>query len=333
MLTIKQVVILTIVLCTVPLDAMKRPRPQKVEENDSNKKQALEAKPFDFFFLDQQQILPFKKIIHESQTIIRTISTHKSQTIKKTISTFDSLSLTSKSFNEHFNKKPVMLDIIKEISANFNQSHQYVAQTFSIKSANDIYDTQELLYAYMHGAQKDPRFVIQQLDDLANNMNIIVNYTYCRNQQTALAAVLKDAPKGVAKVKIVDWLLAHGAIIAPITKDNDSAASIALYRNDFQLLEKFLFHKDFNPNYIGKNGNTLLHDCLIVLQGKKDSAHYQATYLKKAIAIIPIIRFLLNRNIDLSIVNNMGKTPHMIAKRLADLRITELLENKKSPQL
>lgn len=310
---IKKIVVLAVVLCTISLHAMKRPRPQKLQENDQ-KKQALKKEPFDFFFLDQQQIVPFSTIIHESRTIIIAASA------------FDSLSRTNKALNEYFNKRSVMLNLVKHISTHFNQSNQYTARILSIKTANEIHDAQELLYAYMYGAQENPQYVMQPLSRLASTMGVDVNYTYRRNQQTPLAIILKEPYQCESKTRIIDWLINHGASIAPITKDRDSAASIALYRNNFASLDKFLSHKDFNPNYIGKNGNTLLHDCLIILQRKKQSSRNETTFLRKVNKIKPIILHLLGKKIDVSIANHDEKTPLMLAKRLSYDSITILLE-------
>jgi ankyrin repeat protein len=303
MLTIKRVVIFVIALCTISLHAMKRQRTEIVEENSSCKKLVLEEKPhFDtFLFLIQQPILALV-IIDKSKTCILAASA------------LESLSRTCKAFNEHFNNRPVMLNLVKQISTHFNQSNQYVARVLSIKTANKIHDTQELLYAYMHGAQENSQYVIQPLNHLETTMGIDVNYTYGQDKTTPLAIILKESHQSQVKGKIIDWLLKRDATIAPVTKHRDSAASIALDHNDFELLGKFLFHKDFNPNYVGKNGNTLLHNCLIVLLTKGKCSTCQK--LCRSSEIIAIINYLLCKKIDLSITNHAGKTPLMLAKKL-----------------
>jgi len=314
---IKKVVVFAVVLCTVSLHAMKRQRTEIVEESCSNKKQALEEKPCleTFVFLIQKQILT-PAIIDESPTIIETAST------------FESLSRTCKAFNEHFNTRSAMLNLVKEISTHFTLSNQYVARILSIKKANEIHDTHLLLYAYMRGAEKNPEYVIQSLKRLENAMGIDVNYTYDQDRATPLAIALKEPHQdnqSSVKKEIVDWLLKRNARIAPITKDGDSAASIALYQNDFESLDQFLAHKDFNPDYVGKNGNTLLHDCLIIFLKKEKCTGCNTPCGSSN--IIAIIKHLLNKKTDVSIANHAGKTSLMLAKQLNYTPITILFEN------
>lgn len=313
---IKRVVIFAVILCTISLHAMKRPRTEIVEENGPCKKQAIEEQPcfgtFPSFI--QQKILPSSAIVYVSETCIVAAST------------LESLSRTCKTLNAHINKRPIMLDIIREISTIFNQSQQFVGQILSIKTAKEIHDAQELLYAYMRALQVDPRYVIQPLDRLAKTLKVDVHYTYDRNQQTPLATILKEPYNNEAKSKIIDWLLEHGASINSITRNNDSAASIALRCKDLDSFQKFCSHKDFNPNHVGESGNTLLHDCIMILQRKKNSSRHRDPFLRKVDKIMPIILELLRKKTDISVANHAEETPLMLAIKLDHEPITRLLE-------
>lgn len=309
----------------IPTHAMKRQRSIELEEHLA-KKQANHDQDIPYFdgfsFIVQKKILPLSTIV-QSQSAF-----HSYSEFYETISTFNYLSLTSKALNTTLNDQTNMFESIKQIADKFDYSHQQVAQHLRIKSANEIYDWQELLRAGVCDALSSTFFTERSLNRLLN-MGADINFTYYGQQATLLAIALQNVHLNITRTELIDWLLANGAKIGSITKHKHCAVTFALYAHDMALMEKLFDDPQFNPHHIDSEGNTLIHHCLSIIQlnlnqgmmGEERIYHMQQ-----------FIEKLLELDVDISIKNTKGCTVLMMAKAMRDIPTINLLEKYVSSQ-
>jgi hypothetical protein len=308
-----------ITLCTISIHAMKRPR--RIELQEPPSKKAATQKKIDnsnvFSFIIKSEILPLSTIIEAH---------HKHF---EAIDTFNHLSLTNKTLNTILNDQTNMLACIKQIAAKFDCSHQRTAKKLRIKSANEIHDWQELLYAGVNEALANPHFATKPLDCLLK-MKADINFTYYGIQETLLAVVLQNYHRNESRRIVIDWLLTNHAKIGPITKHKRCAATLALYARDMASAKRLFDHPQFDPHHIDSNGNTLLHHCITVLW---QSRHRGMTAQRETDSILQFIEKLLKLGVLIFIKNTKGCTAFMIAKAMKDASTINLLDKYRLSQL
>jgi hypothetical protein len=235
--------------------------------------------------------------------------------LKDATVTISALAQTNRFLNKFINDDDKTLALIKQLSQQFDCSHIDVSRALCTNAANNRFALQKaFLVGWNHGFD-----LIEDDINKLKRMGLDLNFGYCKKCPTALMQTAGWQEVGYSNIAV--WLIENGADITLCTPVGINASMIALAHNNWPLIDTLLDHPAFDAIHCDIENSTPLHCYFYGLM--RDVVPGLGT---NATPSLRIVKKLLEKGANPTIMNKDEKTPLDLAKESGYQSLIELLE-------
>ncbi len=229
--------------------------------------------------------------------------------------TVNALVRVDKFLNGFINDDERTLQLIKQLSDEFNETNIEVTKMLWTKAANNRFALQLAFFVGWDG---------YNFNDIKCHMNRLkrigfdLDFTYNDQRPTVLIQAMSKSAD-----KVVGWLIENGADINVLTPGEQNAGMLALMKRNQELIHTFLDHPDFKVNHQDSEKYTPLHCCFYnrcIHMGTREIDKTKGT------EIYEIVKKLLEKGANPIAMSDDGKTPLALAQESDYQPLIDLLE-------